>query len=319
MKQLLVFFLLIACNFSFAQEVLHFEKQRNLIPEGIAIHPTLGTIYISSIASLKIISIDSNGTAKDFIQQGQDGFLEGLGMKIDSKNNWLWALSNKREGKKFRSQVHAFDLASGMLMHRFAIEDTIPTLFNDLLIQPSGSLIISDTYHSALYSYDISNRKLEVLYKDVSALKWPNGMDFLSPGSIVVASYGNGLLLLDLEAKKTKPLAGFKDSSIAFGLDGLVMHGKFLYGVYNAGDKGHPSNAIIRYELNDALNTIISEKIVDRGNEAFADPTTAAIFGNRLFVIANSHLDQYNANRESVKGIEKELTPLKIVVYDLNK
>ena len=56
---------------------------------------------------------------------------------------------------------------------------------------------------------------------------------------------------------------------------------------------------------------------MEKGNPAFADPTTAAAYRKKLYVIANSHLDQFNANRESVKGIEDRLTPLKLLVYPL--
>ena len=57
--------------------------------------------------------------------------------------------------------------------------------------------------------------------------------------------------------------------------------------------------------------------MIDKGNPVFADPTTAAKLGKKLFVIANSHLDQYNANKEKVEGIEKEMKPLVVVVYEM--
>ena len=90
-----------------------------------------------------------------------------------------------------------------------------------------------------------------------------------------------------------------------------------MYGVYNAGKGGYPSNAVIRYTLDEKRRRILSEEVIDKGNKAFADPTTAAKFGKKLYVIANSHLDQFNANKESVVGIENKLAPLKLMVYGL--
>src|SRR5688572_16859465 len=86
------------CSQLHAQQILTFQKQLNLIPEGIAIHPDNGTIYISSIAQKKIVTVMADGTSADFISEGQDGFLEGLGMKVDKKRSFLWALSNTRNG-----------------------------------------------------------------------------------------------------------------------------------------------------------------------------------------------------------------------------
>ena len=298
-----------------AQQVMNFENQRNLIPEGIAIDPRNGNIYISSIAGKKIIRIHQNGTAENFIDEGQDGFLEGLGMKVDTRRNLLWALSNIRKDRVFTSQIQAFDLATGNQKHRYQMEDTIPHLLNDLIIDPSGTLYITDTYYSALYSYIPNQKKLAVLVRDTTLFQWPNGIVRLDKNNIIMASYGNGPVLVHLPSGAGKPLQGYLDKAIAFGLDGLVLHKKKLYGVYNAGSRGYPSNAVICYTLK--KDAIKKEKIVDKGNPAFADPTTAAAYRKKLYVIANSHLDQFNANRESVKGIEDRLTPLKLLVYPL--
>ena len=314
------FFLLAAmlCYFTHsAQEVLEIKDQVSLIPEGIAINPGTGTIYISSISKNKIIQVNKDHRAKDFISAGQDGFQEGLGMKVDTVRNLLWALSNTRKGNQFTSQVHAFDLATGKNKHRFTLTDTIPRLFNDLLIDKSGHLLITDTYYSVVYLYKPEQNKLDILIQDTSQLKWPNGIEFLDEDHIVVATYGKGLLRIHLPGKKINLLTGYQDRQLAYGLDGLVINGNHLYGVYNAGRGGYPSNAIVQYSLDEKKEKIISEKIIDRGNPVFADPTTAAKSGKKLFVIANSHLDQYNANKEKVEGIEKDLKPLMLVVYEM--
>ena len=300
-----------------AQQVLIYKDQKHLVPEGIAIDPRNGNIYISSIARKKIIRIQENGTAENFIEEEQDGFLEGLGMKVDLRRNCLWALSNIRKGKSFTSQIHAFDLATGKLRHRFTIEDTLPRLLNDLVVDPSGILYITDTYHSALYTYSVKKKKLDVLVRDTARLQWPNGIVRAKKNKIILASYGHGPVQVDLRSGSIQPILGFEDKNLAYGLDGLVLYRSFLYCVYNAGGKGYPSNAVIRYTLDKKKERITAEQIIDNGNPAFADPTTAAFFAKKLYVIANSHLDQFNANKERVDGIEGSLTPLTILVYQL--
>ncbi|MEI9943483.1 MAG: hypothetical protein WDN26_04615 [Chitinophagaceae bacterium] len=314
------FFLLATILFyksHYSQQVLVFENQVNLVPEGIAIHPGNGTIYVSSIAQKKIIKIMPDGSSADLITEGQDNFLEGLGMKVDSKRSFLWALSNSRKGNEFTSQIHAFDLVSGKMMHQFKITDTIPRLFNDLVIDKSGKLLVTDTYHSSVYKYDPAFKKLELFLYDTSKFQWPNGIEFLDEQNLVLATYAKGLVRVNIESKEIHSLSGYRDSTHAFGLDGLVVNGNSLYGVYNAGKEGYSSNGVIKYTLDKKRKRVISEKVLDRGNPAFADPTTAARFRNKLYVIANSHLSQYNANKETVKGIENVLTPLKLVLYKL--
>src|SRR3954466_11778447 len=78
-----------------ANKAIFTKTEKDVIPEGITINPADGMIYVSSIARKKIIVIDTNGAHKDFINTGQDDFLEGLGMKIDVKKQWLWAVSNQ--------------------------------------------------------------------------------------------------------------------------------------------------------------------------------------------------------------------------------
>ena len=86
---------------AFAQnhyKVIFTKTEKDVIPEGITIDTLKGKIYVSSIAQKKIITIDTNGVNEDLITTNQDGFLEGLGMKIGPKKHWLWAVSNEKQG-----------------------------------------------------------------------------------------------------------------------------------------------------------------------------------------------------------------------------
>ena len=73
----------------------------------------------------------------------------------------------------------------------------------------------------------------------------------------------------------------------------------------------------MQYFLNEPGDAIIHEKVIDKGNDLFHEPTTAALRENKLYVVANSYLSAYNANHESVKGIEDKLGPVTILVYEL--
>jgi DNA-binding beta-propeller fold protein YncE len=303
---------------SFAQtdvRIISTKTEKDVIPEGITVNPVDGMIYVSSIALKKIIAIDNNGSHKDFIKSGQDEFLEGLGMKIDANKQWLWVVSNQKQDGWFVSQVHAFDLKTNALKQKYVVKDTVRHLLNDLILHPNGKVYITDTYGSSIYEADPEKQKLNLFIKD-SVIAWPNGICFNEKGKIYVATYSHGLMQLDLSSKKLTRLRGYSDSTKAYNLDGLVYWNNSIIGVYNTAET-NKDNAIVQYILDPAGDKIVSQKIIDTGNELFHEPTTAAVYGNKLFVLANSYLGAYNANKESVEGIADKLGAVTILVYDL--
>lgn len=126
MKFLLLHFIFIVCLDAAAQQpvVINTNSEKDFIPEGIAIDNKTGIMYVSSINRHKIISIDIKGKVRDFIKPDQDGFKEGLGLKIDKRRNWLWGLSVLKEGNVYHSKVHAFDLETGEKKQEYSIHDT---------------------------------------------------------------------------------------------------------------------------------------------------------------------------------------------------
>jgi len=317
-KYTLIAGILIILNSASAQSnhtIILTKTEKDVIPEGITIDPFKGTIYVSSIAHKKIIGIDSNGVNQDFITTNQDGFLEGLGMKIDAKNHWLWAVSNEKQDNWFISKLHAFDLRTHSVKQQYILKDTTRHLWNDLIIHSNGKVYITDTYGSSIYQVDPEKQKLDVFLKD-SLIAWPNGICFNANKKIYVATYSHGLIQLDPATKKLSQVKGYTDSVKAYNLDGLIYWNNTIIGVYN-GAADNKDNAIVQYSLNDAGNKIVSERTIDKGNEHFHEPTTAALLGSKLFVLANSYLSAYNTNHESVNSIEDKLGPVTILVYEL--
>lgn len=289
------------------------KSEKDIIPEGITVD-SHGMIYVSSIAKHKIIVIDSNGNCSDLVKSNQDGFLEVLGMKIDAKKQWLWAVSNKKNNSQYESKIHALDLNTKQTKQQYGITDTAQHLFNDLTLHPNGKVYITDTYGSSVYEADPVTQKLNVFIKD-SLIAYPNGIVANNKGRVYIATYSHGLMQLDVATKKLTPLKGYKDST-AFALDGLVFWNNSIIGVYN-GAESNKNNLIIQYFLNDEGDKIINERIIDKGNELFHEPTTAALLNDKLYVLANSYLAAYNENKESAKGIEDKLGSVTVLVYDL--
>ncbi len=296
-------------------QVITTRTEKDVIPEGITIDPGSGTMYVSSIALQKILAINKDGSHKDLIKSRQDGFLEGLGMKIDAKTQLLWAVSNQKQDNAFISCVHAFDIKTGAVKQKYIVKDTARHLFNDLILHPNGKIYITDTYGASLYEVDPVTQKLSLFIRD-SLIAWPNGITYNEKGKVYIATYSHGLIQLDLPSKQLMPLKGYADSTKAYNLDGLAFWNNRIIGIYN-GAPTNKGNAIMQYALNDSGDHIISEQAIDTGNELFHDPTTAAILGNELYVLANSYLGEYNANKESTLGIADQLGPVVILVYQL--
>jgi sugar lactone lactonase YvrE len=230
-KYLLIAGSLISFVSAWAQnhKIISTKTERDVIPEGITIDPVNGKIYVSSIVHKKIIAIDSNGMHEDFITSNKDGFLEGLGMKIDEKKHWLWAVSNEKQDKWFISKVHAFDLATRSAKQQYVLKDTARHLWNDLVLHPNGKVYITDTYGSSIYEVDPAKQKLKMFLRD-SLIAWPNGICFNTKGKIYIATYSHGLMQLDLSTKKLSQLTGYADSVKAYNLDGLVYWNNTIVG-----------------------------------------------------------------------------------------
>ena len=319
MKKLIVLlpclFIIMRSHSQKEAKVILTNSEADIIPEGIAVNNADGIIYVTSIARKKILAVNSSGHCSDFIQSNQDGFLQGLGIKIDDKKQWVWAVSNKKQNTHYVSKVHAFDIRTGKVQQQYSIEDTARHLFNDLTLDANGKIYITDTYASSIYEVDPAGKKFHLCIRD-SLIAFPNGIATNNKGKIYIATYSHGLMQFYPASKKLVSLKGYSDSAKAFNLDGILFYNNTIIGVYN-GAENNSNNAIVQYTLNSAGDKITSERIIDMGNSYFHEPTTLGIHNNRIYVLANSYLAAYNANKESVEGIKDKLGPVTVLVYNL--
>lgn len=295
--------------------VITLKNTETSIPEGIAADSKTGDIYVTSINLHKIFVAKKDGSYRDFIASGAEGFGEGLGIKVDEKRNRIWAASNKKEGNGFVSQVHVFDKSTGAVKLVFSHQDTINHLFNDLVIDKNGNAWITATNSSKIFYANTTTGRLSLAIND-TLVKYPNGIE-LYKNKLYVATYGSGLLVYDMKKKKMNAVKGYSNKTYAFNLDGLGIYNNSLLAVYNT-DSLNSNNAIIEYTLDKTGYSVTEEKIIQKGHPLFREPTTLAVAGNKLYVLANSNLGVYNANKESVAGVEQKLSPVTILLYNLN-
>lgn len=305
--------LLCISHFACSQKIAFTVAEKELIPEGIAMDSVEGTFYLSSIFKNKIIEVDK-GRAKDFFPSGSNGFVGGVGLHVDAKRRILWACSGNIMGGKFTTGLFAFDLKTRKLLKKVIYPiDTLPRFFNDLVIADNGSVYITDTFDHSIWKFNmLMDRPYKLTLSD--SLPYPNGIEISPDNQFLISTSDKGLQRIDLQSGKITRLAMPVQGVPSFGLDGIGWYKNSIIGIQN--HRNSLNTKIVRYYLTKDCMAVERTEVIDMGNKYFNVPTTLAIKGNVLFIIANSQLD--NFDQENLKILKpKELTKTTVLQYDL--
>jgi sugar lactone lactonase YvrE len=279
------------------------EGQRDLVPEGIAYDPVDDVFYLSSIHRRKVVRVDRDGVAKDFVPEKQDGMLSSLGMKVDAKRRLLWVISTGApemrgatpEDEK-RSMLAAYDLRDGHLVRK--IEAT-PALLNDLALLSDGSL----------FATDMGRGKVVRLAPGANALEdWADGFNY--PNGIAVSDDERTLFVADFRSGITRIAIAGKSSAtvesraILSGIDGLSFRDGKLIAIQNA--IGRPR--VIRIDPASGAVDVLESK-----NALFEIPLTGAVAGDEYWFIANPGLKSFNRDH-TIWPMEKLQDPVMLRV-----
>lgn len=265
-----------------ARAAFTIRGQRDLVPEGIAYDPVDDVFYLSSIHRRKVVRVDRAGNARDFVAEGQDGMLSGLGMKVDAQRRLLWVISTgtpemrgtTAEDQK-RSILAGYDLRDGRLVKR--IEAT-PALLNDLTLLADGSL----------FATDMGRQKVVRLAPGADALEdWADGFSY--PNGITVSDDGRFLYVADFRGVTRFTIADktrrkIESSALLNGIDGLNFVGGQLIGIQNA--IGAPR--VVRIDPGNGEVEVLESK-----NSLFELPLTGAVVGDEYWFIANPGLRSF--------------------------
>lgn len=282
-------------------KVAYTLEEKDLIPEGITHDPGTDQFFVSSINKEKIVSITRDGIVSDFAKSRQDSLLETLGMKVDAAARRLWVVSNKSEGKVNWSAVHIYDIDSKNLIKKIIISDTIPCLFNDLILTSRGDAYITDSYGGRIFHADKNPDKLEIFMGPDSLLQWVNGIAISPDDKFLFPASGAQITVIDLSTKIIRPI-GDQGMLGSKGIDGIVYYKGSLLAVINE-KKDEKEMLIASYKLGSDLMSIVELKIIDKGNPMFNIPTTCVIAGGELYCLANTSLRMYFQDKTNEKGL----------------
>jgi sugar lactone lactonase YvrE len=273
-------------------------NEKDLIPEGITYDPRQQRLYISSIYKRKIVFVNSDGTSGDLFSEAQDGLYSTLGMKVDAARNQLWVAGIlnspkarlKNPGEPMKAAVFQYNLETKKLVHQYSLNDTLPHLFNDLVIV-NGSVFVTDTKQSAVYKIVPSKKTIDLWYQNGDSFS-PNGIAVSQDQRYLFVAQWSGITRIAIADTQHIQLQTKAKTTLS-GIDGLYFYNNNLIAIQNGVG---PQSRVVRFELNKEMNSVVRATILESGNPLFNIPTTGVIVNDELYFIANSQLRSFTAD-----------------------
>ena len=291
-----------------------------LIPEGIAYDPVDGAFYVGSTNLRKIVRIGADGSIGDFAADG--GLWGVVGLTVDPERRVLWAASSHAgagmpfEGmdpsEEGRAGIFAYDLSSGALLGTYLLDATNGGHFlNDVAVTGDGSLYATDSGGRAIYRIAAGRDSLE-LFLAPPDLPWPNGITW---------SEEAGVLFVALDGRIGRVAPGDPTVEYVELPAGVEAHADGLY--YRDGSlitvwPFEGMTGVTRYRLDDAHRRVTAVERILPAHPSFVQPTTGAVAGDALYVVANSQLQLFRAIRAGeIPGGPEQLVEPVILRVDL--
>ncbi len=251
-------------------------SEGDLIPENLAYDPGTHEFFFGSTTKNKIVRCSSTGSCKPFAS----GLGTVLGLKVDPVTKTLWANSNSSN----EAGLFHYDLASGKLIRKFTL--TGQHVFNDLVVTQAGDVFVTDTRAGVVYRLRPTS-DLEIL-PGTEKLTAANGIA-LSPDQtrLYVASFGDGISLVDPVSGKTKPIARPPNVCLA-NIDGLYAYRRSLIAIQN----GPMTPRVVRLHLDSTRERIVRLEVLERRNPIFNGVTTGVLTGRDFYFMANTQDDK---------------------------
>ncbi len=252
----------------------------DLVPENLAYDPATREFFFGSTTKNKIVRCNSSGICKPFAT----GLGTVLGLKVDPLTRTLWATSNSSNSTNESGLFH-YDLASGKLIRKFTL--TGAHIFNDLVVTKAGDVFVTDTRAGAVYRLSHTSGDLEIL-PGAEKLTAANGIA-LSPDEtrLYVASFGDGISIIDPVSGKTQPIARPPNACLAY-IDGLYAYGRSLIAIQN----GPMTPRVVRLHLDSTRDRIVRLEVLERRNPIFDGVTTGVLTGRDFYFVANMQDDK---------------------------
>jgi sugar lactone lactonase YvrE len=267
--------------------------EKGLLPEGIAYDPVERAFYLGSTTRRKIVKIVEGRPPTDLLSPRPD--VESIGgLRVDAGRRRLWAVAGTDprqdgfvKGAPERNALVEIDLAKGEVLRVVPLDEPGRHGLNDVAVDASGRPFSTDSAAGQVYTLG-EGRSLAPLFAAPPYVV-PNGIAFDDEGKVLFVADDVGVHRVDVAARTTRLLPHPPGTSLA-SFDGLYFQrsaaGSRLVGVQIAAGPGR----VVEATLSQALDAVTGVRILESDHPLFEGPTTGAVVGDALFVIANSQL-----------------------------
>jgi sugar lactone lactonase YvrE len=266
-----------------------FRLDRGLVPEGIAYDPQTRRYYVGSIATGKIVSVDSSGAVSDFAPTALRQPL--LGLAVDAGRRRLHAVRTTGflDAAPLRPPVNeilSFDLNSGARVRAVAIPGAVQ--LNDVAVAANGDLYASDTQGGSVFHVRDADGAVDTVA--AGALPGANGLALSADGTVLYVAHSTGVARIRLADKSVLARIEIPRGETIAAVDGLYTDGATLIGIQNVTNPGR----VIRMRLKpggDAVEKM--ETLLSHHHPAIDEPTTGVVVGRTFVLLATTQVARY--------------------------
>ena len=275
----------------------------SLLPGDLAWDAAGKVFYVASLRQRKIVRVTPGAAgapalATDFAGSGAESLDAVQGVKVDAARRRLWAVTaadpameGARPEDAGRSQLVAFDLATGAVVGRFTPATRPPHQFGGLAVGGDGSVWVTDTISGEVFVLRKGAGEL-VAVAPAGTFIAPKGIAVSPDGTRVwVADLARGVYRLD-PATGSPSLLDQPPGPWPAGVDGLVLQRNALVGVQGTVSFGR----VVRWTLEPDGNSFSGIEILDCAHPSYKVPVGGTVAGDDYVYVANSQLDALDAS-----------------------
>jgi sugar lactone lactonase YvrE len=275
-----------------APDLITFEHDSNLEPEGIEYDAERGRFLVGSRTDGLIYAVADDGTLTELVSDS--GLSVSLGLDVDDVRGRVLAAGALSGAGTPALGIYA--LAGGARIH---VVDLGPVaapgqhLANDVVSDGAGNAYVTDTLAHAIYRVDVAGQA--TAFAAGADLTTANGIEIYDDRYLIVAKLtGPSLVRIPLDDPQTvtavstaMPIAG---DGIVFAPDGdlaVVM----------------PNGVVVRLRSGDDWQSATVVGTWDATELAFGTPTTAATRGADVYVVFAHLFDQARRQYEIARAL----------------
>lgn len=183
------------------------------VPESVLYDEVREILYVSNI----------NGSP---LEKNGKGFISKVSLTGEIENlEWVTGLNAPKGSGFWQNKLYVtdidelveIDIETGEIINKYPAENAV--FLNDITVDDSGKVYVSDMSAENSVIYKFSNGKLEVWLQDEQIVQ-PNGL-FFEKGKLIVGTGDGFLKNVDLADKSINAIA-----KTGFGIDGVQSDGK---------------------------------------------------------------------------------------------